>query len=97
MTLNIPFDSVIRAEPSPKDRHLEFEHRLGLRLLVGCGLSESPYGTIWPLDGPQPYESLGRLRQHPQLGEINRARVVDAAERDVATGEMGELLLVIRP
>jgi crotonobetaine/carnitine-CoA ligase len=77
----------------PKDHHVEFEHRFGLRLLVGYGLSESPYGTIWPLDGPPPYESLGRLRQHPRLGEINRARVVDTAGRDVATGEVGEFLL----
>jgi carnitine-CoA ligase len=76
-----------------KDRHLKFEQRFGLQLFVGYGLSESPYGTIWPLHGLPPYESMGKLRQHPRLGEINRARVVDTEDRDVATGEVGELLL----
>jgi len=76
-----------------KDRHLQFEHRFGLRLIVGYGLSESSYGTIWPLDGPPPYESMGKLRQHPRLGEINQARVVNSEDKDVAPGEVGELLL----
>lgn len=35
--------------PSPPEaRQLEIERRLGLRLVCGYALSESPYGTIWP-------------------------------------------------
>jgi crotonobetaine/carnitine-CoA ligase len=77
----------------PRQRHVEFEERFGVRLLVGYGLSESPYGTIWPLDGPRPYGSMGRLRQHPVLEAINEGRVVDENDRDVADGQPGELLL----
>lgn len=36
---------------------------------------------------------MGRLRQHPRLGEINRARVVRDDGTDAAPGETGELWL----
>jgi crotonobetaine/carnitine-CoA ligase len=36
---------------------------------------------------------MGRLRQHPRLGEVNRARVVRDDGTDVSIGEAGELLL----
>jgi crotonobetaine/carnitine-CoA ligase len=63
--------------PSPtRERQLEIEQRFGLRIVCGYALSESPYGLIWPR-GTRPYGTLGSVRQHPQLGEINAARVVD--------------------
>jgi crotonobetaine/carnitine-CoA ligase len=77
----------------PEERHLEMERRFGVRLTAGYALSETPYGAVWPLDGPRPYGSMGRPRQHPTLGTINQARVVDDAGRDVPLGQPGELLL----
>jgi crotonobetaine/carnitine-CoA ligase len=55
-------------------------------------MSESPYGLIWR-HGERPFGTLGSTRQHPTLGTVNEARVVDDNGRDVATGEVGELLL----
>lgn len=78
--------------PAP-DRHREIEERFGLRLVIGYALSESPYGLISPLDEPAVLGSMGRPRQHPRLGHINEARVVDAGGRDLPAGQTGELLL----
>ncbi len=84
---------LIYTAPAPsKSRHQEIEARFGVDLIIGYGLSESPYGTIWPID-EKPYESMGRLRQHPAFGEINRGRIVDDEGNDVSPGEVGELLL----
>jgi crotonobetaine/carnitine-CoA ligase len=78
--------------PSPaKDRHLEIERRLGLRLVCGYALSESPYGMVWHR-GARPYGTLGTVRQHPTLGRINEARVLRDDE-PVPPGEVGELEL----
>lgn len=79
--------------PSNKERHLEIEKRFDFRIMAGYGLSETPYGTVWPLTGAPPYGSMGSLKQHPQLGEINHARVVGEEGRSVEPGEAGELLL----
>ncbi|MPZ63968.1 MAG: AMP-binding protein [Pseudonocardiaceae bacterium] len=81
--------------PAPhRQRHQEIEQRFGFRLVIGYALSESPYGLISPVDEPTVYGSMGRPRQHPRLGQINSARVVDPhTGADVATGEVGELLL----
>jgi carnitine-CoA ligase len=78
--------------PSPPEaRHLEIERRLGLRLVCGYALSESPYGTIWPR-GSRPYGTLGAIRQHPTLGRINEGRVM-RDDAPVPAGEIGELEL----
>jgi crotonobetaine/carnitine-CoA ligase len=77
----------------PRPRHDAIEERFGLRAVVGYGMSETPFGTVWPVDGARPYGTMGHLRQHPRLGTINRGRVVDAEDRDVPQGEMGELPL----
>jgi carnitine-CoA ligase len=78
--------------PSPaKPRQLEIERRFGLEIVCGYGLSESPYALIWP-HGERPYGTLGTVRQHPTLGTVNEARVVDDG-RAVAAGEIGELQL----
>jgi crotonobetaine/carnitine-CoA ligase len=55
-------------------------------------MSESPYGLIWR-HGERAFGTLGSPRQHPTLGTVNEARVVDDDDRDVASGEIGELLL----
>jgi crotonobetaine/carnitine-CoA ligase len=78
--------------PSPaRRRHLEIEERFGLELVCGYALSETPYGLIWRR-GTRPYGSLGSVRQHPELGHVNDARVSENG-RLVATGEVGELEL----
>jgi crotonobetaine/carnitine-CoA ligase len=95
--------------PAPERvRQEQIEARFGLRIVVGYAMSESPYGLVWPR-GSRPFGTLGTVRQHPVLGEINHARVVDpgsgdagvadaaaadaAAGRDLGPGETGELLL----
>ncbi len=67
----------------PEERHRAFEERFGLRMIVGYGLSETTFGTIWPREEPPRYGTMGKLRQHPRLGAISEARL----EAD------GELLL----
>jgi carnitine-CoA ligase len=63
--------------PSPsEERQLEIERRFGFRIVCGYALSESPYGLIWS-HGTRPYGTLGSPRQHPTLGQVNEARVVD--------------------
>jgi crotonobetaine/carnitine-CoA ligase len=52
------------------------EERFGLRIVCGYALSESPYGLVWK-HGTRPYGTLGSPRQHPTLGEVNEARVVE--------------------
>ena len=78
--------------PAPaKERHLEIERRFGLQLTSGYAMSETPYGTMWRR-GTRPYGTLGSIRQHPTLGEINEGRVM-AEGKPVAAGEEGELEL----
>jgi crotonobetaine/carnitine-CoA ligase len=78
--------------PSPdRERQETIEARFGLRIVCGYALSESPYGLIWR-HGTRPFGTLGSPRQHPALGHVNDARVVEAG-RPVAAGEVGELQL----
>jgi carnitine-CoA ligase len=79
--------------PAPeRDRQLEIEQRFGLRIVVGYAMSESPYGLIWP-HGSRPYGTLGTVRQHPYLGVVNSARVVDDSGAVLPTAATGELEL----
>jgi crotonobetaine/carnitine-CoA ligase len=79
--------------PAPaQDRQEEMERRFGLRIVVGYAMSESPYGLIWP-HGTRPFGTLGAPRQHPGLGVVNHARVIDEAGQEVGPGGTGELLL----
>jgi carnitine-CoA ligase len=79
--------------PSPsEERQLEIECRFGLRVTCGYAMSESPYGLVWPR-GERPYGTLGVPRQHPTLGIVNEARVVDESGQDVGVDGTGELLL----
>jgi len=78
--------------PSPdRERQLEIEARFGFEIVCGYALSETPYGLVWR-HGTRPYGSLGSARQHPDLGHVNDARVIDEG-RPVAAGEVGELEL----
>jgi crotonobetaine/carnitine-CoA ligase len=77
----------------PEAQHRDFEDRFGVTLTVGYGMSESTFGTVWPLGEEPRYGTMGRLRQHPRLGAINRARVVRDGGGDAADGEAGELWL----
>ncbi|MGZ4443034.1 MAG: AMP-binding protein [Nocardioidaceae bacterium] len=79
--------------PSPARAWQEaFEARFGLRVVCGYALSESPYGLIWR-HGTRPFGTLGAPRQHPTLGTVNTARVVDDDGTEVGPGGTGELLL----
>jgi carnitine-CoA ligase len=79
--------------PAPeRDRQLQIEQRFGLRIVVGYAMSESPYGLIWPR-GTRPYGTLGAVRQHPDLGTVNEARVTDASGALLGPGATGELEL----
>jgi crotonobetaine/carnitine-CoA ligase len=69
-----------------------FERRFGLRIVCGYALSESPYGLVWR-HGTRPFGTLGSPRQHPRLGTVNEARVVEEAGGDVGVGGTGELML----
>jgi crotonobetaine/carnitine-CoA ligase len=78
--------------PSPtEERQLEIERRFGLRIVCGYALSETPYALIWRR-GTRPYGTLGSVRQHPTLGTINQARVIEDG-RPVGPGGTGELEL----
>ena len=78
--------------PSPdRERQLEIETRFGFEIVCGYALSETPYGLVWR-HGTRPYGSLGSPRQHPDLGHVNHARVVDDGG-PVAAGAVGELEL----
>ncbi|HSO40600.1 MAG TPA: AMP-binding protein, partial [Labilithrix sp.] len=77
----------------PEPLHRRFEERFGIAMTVGFGMSETTFGTVWPRDHEPRYGTMGRLRQHPRLGEINRARVVRDDGTDAAPGETGELWL----
>jgi crotonobetaine/carnitine-CoA ligase len=79
--------------PSPTREWQEaFERRFGLRVVCGYAMSESPYGLVWR-HGTRPFGTLGSPRQHPTLGTVNEARVIDNDGRDLDAGETGELLL----
>jgi carnitine-CoA ligase len=79
--------------PSPTREWQEsFEQRFGLCVVCGYAMSESPFGLIWP-HGSRPYGTLGSLRQHPRLGVVNSAQVVDDSGSTVPPGQEGELWL----
>ena len=72
----------------PEALHRAFEERFGVSLTVGYGMSETTFGTVWPLGAPPRYGTMGRLRQHPRLGEVNHARVVGEDGTDASDGEL---------
>ncbi|MCC7538894.1 MAG: AMP-binding protein [Deltaproteobacteria bacterium] len=77
----------------PEPQHRAFEERFGVQMIVGYGMSESTFGTVWPRGVTPRHGTMGTLRQHPRLGAINRARVVRDDGSDAAPDEPGELWL----
>jgi carnitine-CoA ligase len=78
--------------PSPDREHqLEIEERFGFEIVCGYALSETPYALVWR-HGERPYGTLGSARQHPTLGHINDARVMND-DKVVEPGGEGELEL----
>jgi carnitine-CoA ligase len=77
----------------PEERHRAFEERFGVAMTVGYGLSETTFGTVWSKDAPPAYGTMGGLRQHPRLGEINHARVRHDDGSEAGPNETGELWL----
>jgi crotonobetaine/carnitine-CoA ligase len=79
--------------PSPAQHWQEaFEQRFGLRVVCGYAMSESPYGLIWR-HGARPFGTLGSVRQHPTLGTVNEAKVVDEEGTALGPDATGELWL----
>ncbi|HEY8686331.1 MAG TPA: AMP-binding protein [Chloroflexota bacterium] len=70
----------------------EVEERFGFTVISGIGMSETTFGLIEPLHQARRSGSLGTVRQHPDPRIRNEACVVDDDGRDVATGEVGELV-----
>ncbi|MFD2414858.1 AMP-binding protein [Amycolatopsis pigmentata] len=81
--------------PAPDPvRHVAIEERFGFRLVIGYAQSESPYGLINAGDDSDARGTMGRPRQHPRLGAVNQARVVDVVTgEELSDGEVGELQL----
>jgi len=79
--------------PAPtRQRHLAVEERFGLHLVLGYSQSEAGgFGLIMPLQGAPRFGSMGRPRQHPRLGTVTAARVVDAEARELGEDTVGEL------
>ena len=73
--------SATPARPRPASGRRRSSERFGLRVVCGYAMSESPYGLIWR-HGTRPFGTLGSPRQHPTLGTVNEARVVDDDGRD---------------
>jgi crotonobetaine/carnitine-CoA ligase len=78
----------------PYELQMDVERRFGIRIISGFGMSETTLGMIEDVHGYRRPGSIGKPRQHPDPAvPRNEARLVDDAGADVATGEVGELLL----
>jgi crotonobetaine/carnitine-CoA ligase len=76
----------------PEDQLQAIEARYGLTLVSGFGMSETTFGLVESLE-TRPPGTIGRPRRHPDPRLGNEVRVVDDADRDVAPGEIGELVI----
>src|SRR6202044_3980386 len=79
--------------PAPsRQRQLAIEARFNLHLVLGYSQSEAGgFGLVMPLQGAPRYGSMGRPRQHPRLGTVTAARVVDGQGTELAEDAGGEL------
>ena len=63
-------------------------------MIEGYGMTEIPGAACNPFLGPQKFGSIGVAAVHPRYGaDFSQLRVVDDAGRDVAVGEIGELVV----
>lgn len=67
------------------------EERFGFHILAGYALTESPFGTIEPLQTPRKNLSIGKPRTHPQ--HPNFVKIVDDRGRELPSGQTGEIIL----
>jgi crotonobetaine/carnitine-CoA ligase len=79
--------------PAPsRQRQLAIEARFNLHLVLGYSQSEAGgFGLVMPLQGAPRYGSMGRPRQHPRLGTVTAARVVNAEGTELGEDTVGEL------
>lgn len=72
----------------------QIEGGLGCKIISGFGMSETTFGFVEDVRGERRTGSIGQPRQHPDpTFPRTEARLVDDDGKDVATGEVGELLL----
>ncbi len=79
--------------PAPgRQRHQAISERFNLHLVTGYSQSEAGgFGLVMPLQGAPRYGSMGRPRQHPRLGTVTAARLVDAGGAELGDDAIGEL------
>ncbi len=79
--------------PAPsRQRQLAIEARFNLHVVLGYSQSEAGgFGLVMPLQGAPRYGSMGRPRQHPRLGTVTAARIVDAQGTELGEDAVGEL------
>jgi crotonobetaine/carnitine-CoA ligase len=78
----------------PHDVRQQVERRFGLDAISGFGMSETTYGLLEPRDQPRRPGTMGLPRHHPDPSvPRTEARIVDGQGREVAPGEIGELVL----
>ncbi|MGQ0751641.1 MAG: AMP-binding protein [Betaproteobacteria bacterium] len=72
-----------------------FRKEFGIpHLIGGYGMTEIPGVTCNPFEGPQKPGSMGPVGRHPDSARPwAECRVVDESGRDVAAGEVGELIV----
>lgn len=72
-----------------------FRNEFGIpHLIGGYGMTEIPGVTCNPFEGPQKPGSMGPVGRHPDPARPwAECRVVDESGRDVAGGEIGELIV----
>jgi len=76
----------------PEGQLRAIEARYGLKLISGFGMSETTFGCVESLD-VRPPGTIGKPRRHPDPRLGNEVRVVDDDDRNVAPGEIGELVI----
>jgi crotonobetaine/carnitine-CoA ligase len=81
--------------PIPADVYRVFQEEFNVPILIeGYGMSEIPGACNNPFHGPHRIGSIGQPAHHPRLdGPFVQMRVVDEADRDVAPGQTGELVV----
>jgi crotonobetaine/carnitine-CoA ligase len=71
-----------------------FQHEFHVPTLIeGYGMSEIPGACNNPFEGPLKVGSIGKPARHPRLGAFVECKVVDEEGRELAAGEIGELLV----
>lgn len=75
-----------------KETIVAFEKRFGIPLIETYGLTECPMGTS-NLLSDRKLGSIGKPSRHPDPDVFTSLRIVDDKGNDVASGEVGEIIL----